>query len=87
MIGSNDGYRDHCVECIHFAPWPERMERSRDLTRLIPRFPLCACMASPTKAMTVAPDYSPDDAGCIAYGCESFERGDRDRYIKEVCRD
>ena len=73
-----------CADCIHFAPWPERMEHNRDLTRLIPRFPLYACMAAPTKVMAVAPDYSPDDAGCFAFGCESFERGDRKERYREV---
>ena len=72
-----------CADCIHFAPWPERAERSVEMLRLIPVFPLDACMASPTKAVAVAPDYSPDDAGCFIFGCKSFERGKRNKYIKE----
>lgn len=77
---------NRCADCIHFAPWPERMERNGYFTQYIPCFPLYACMASSCKVVAVAPDYSPDDAGCIAHGCESFERGDRDEYVKEACR-
>ena len=80
MIGSNDGYRDHCVECIHFAPWPERAEFIREnLTTPPDDYPVWACMRHIASVRAV----SPHDGTACTY----FDRGDRDRYIKEVCHD
>lgn len=31
-----DSYRDHCADCIHFAPWPERAEQAREVFGLVP---------------------------------------------------
>ena len=73
-----------CADCVHMAPWPERVEQMGRMTALSPYYPLHACMADGCKAMAVAPAFSPDDEGCIAYGCPCFERGDRKERYKEV---
>lgn len=73
-----------CRDCVHMAPWPERVERFGRMTALSPYYPLHACMADGCKVMAVAPAFSPDDEGCIAYGCPSFERGSRKERYKEV---
>ena len=73
-----------CRDCIHMAPWPERVERFGRMTALSPYYPLHACMADGCKVMAVAPAFSPDDKGCIVHGCPSFERGSREDYYKEV---
>ena len=73
-----------CADCIHLAPWPERVEQLGRFTEIAPFYPLHACMADGCKAMAVAPAFSPDDEGCIVYGCPSFERGSREDYYKEV---
>ena len=68
-----------CADCIHLAPWPERVEFAEKHLKEAPAgYPLWACMQSPTKAMAVAPD---DGAYCMY-----FERGNRDEYVKEACR-
>lgn len=67
-----------CADCIHFAPWPERVELTRNYFKaVLDGYPLYACMHCPTKALAVAPDDGGD--------CRYFESGDRDRYIKEAC--
>lgn len=67
-----------CADCIHLAPWPERMELIRNYFKAVPEgYPLWACMRCPTKALAVASD--------DGTACTYFERGDRDSYIKEVC--
>lgn len=73
-----------CADCIHMAPWPERVEQLGRMTEAAPFYPLNACMADGCKVTAVAPAFSPDNEGCIAYGCPSFERGDRSEHYKEV---
>lgn len=83
-----DDYRDHCRDCIHFAPWPERVERVRELWGVVPMgYPTHACMASMTKVLAVSPSDSPVNPSCAAAGCPSFERGDRKKRYKGVCND
>lgn len=41
-----DSYRDHCRDCIHFTPWPERVERLVRIVESVPFYPLYACMAN-----------------------------------------
>lgn len=72
---------NRCADCIHFAPWPERVMFIRDYVKAVPEavpegYPLHACMRCPTKALAVAPDDGTE--------CTHFERGDRDEYYKEV---
>lgn len=74
-----------CADCIHLAPWPERVEQYGYEAVYDPFFPLNACMADGCKVMAVSPAFSPDDAGCVVFCCPYFERGDRDEYVKEVC--
>ena len=67
-----------CADCIHLAPWPERVELIRNYFKAVPEdFPLWACMRCPTKALAVAPDDGTE--------CTYFERGNRDEYVKETC--
>lgn len=73
-----------CADCIHFAPWPERVERLGRIVESVPFYPLYACMANGCKVLAVAPAFSPDDEGCIVYGCPSFERGSRKERYREV---
>lgn len=69
-----------CADCIHLAPWPERVRFIRDYVKAVPEgYPLHACMRCPTKALAVAPD----DGG----ECTYFERSNRDEYVKETCND
>ena len=69
-----------CADCIHLAPWPERVELTRNYFKAVPEdFPLWACMRCPTKALAVAPD--------DGTACTYFERGNRDEYVKETCND
>lgn len=69
-----------CADCIHLAPWPERVEFAEKHFKEAPAgYPLWACMQSPTKALAVAPG--------DGTSCTYFERGDRDSYVKEVCDD
>lgn len=66
-----------CADCIHLAPWPERVELIRNSFKAVPEgYPLHACMRCPTKALAVASDDGGD--------CTYFERGDRDEHYKEV---
>lgn len=66
-----------CADCIHLAPWPERVELIRNYFKAVPEgYPLWACMRCPTKALAVAPDDGTE--------CTYFERGDRGEYYKEV---
>ena len=68
---------DRCADCIHLAPWPERVEFIREYVKAVPEgYPLCACMQCPTKVMAVAPDDGGD--------CRHFERGNRKKHYKEV---
>lgn len=73
-----------CADCIHMAPWPERVEQLGRFTSTEQFLPLYACMADGCKVMAVAPAFSPDDEGCFVYGCGSFERGNRNEHYKEV---
>lgn len=67
----------HCADCIHLAPWPERVRFIRDHVKAVPEgYPLHACMRCPTKALAVAPDDGGD--------CRHFERGNRNERYKEV---
>ena len=75
---------DRCADCIHLAPWPERVEQYGYEAVHDPFFPLHACMADGCKVMAVSPSFSPDDAGCVAAGCPYFERGNRKERYKEV---
>ena len=69
-----------CADCIHLAPWPERVELLSGLPGGLPyHYPTHACMASRTCVMAVHPLDAP--------ACPDFERGDRDEYVKEVCDD
>lgn len=66
-----------CADCIHLAPWPERVELLSGLPGGLPyHYPTHACMASRTCAMAVHPLDAP--------ACPDFERGKRSDYIKEV---
>lgn len=66
-----------CADCIHMAPWPERVRFIRNYVKAVPEgYPLHACMRSPTKALAVAPDDGGD--------CRHFESGDRSEHYKEV---
>ena len=66
-----------CADCIHLAPWPERVELIRNYFKAVPEgFPFHACMRCPTKALAVAPDDGGD--------CRHFERGNRNERYKEV---
>ena len=70
---------NRCADCIHLAPWPERVEFAEKHLKEAPAgFPLWACMRCPTKALAVAPDDGTE--------CTYFERGNRDEYVKEACR-
>lgn len=73
-----------CADCIHLAQWPERVEQYGYEAVHDPFFPLHACMACGSGVVAVSPSYSPDDRGCIAYGCPNFERGNRKNHYKEV---
>ena len=65
-----------CADCIHMAPWPERVEQLGRMTEAAPFYPLHACMVHPTKVLAV----SPSDGTACTY----FERGDRNEHYKEV---
>lgn len=71
-----------CGDCIHMAFWPERVEQMGRSAEAAPGFPLAACMADGCGVMAVAPEFSPDDEECIAFGCRSYERGCRHHYEK-----
>lgn len=80
-----DSYRDHCADCIHFAPWPERLERVREVWGIVPMgYPTGACMACGTNALAVSPDDCPAKTTSVAAGCTRFERGKRSKHYKEV---
>lgn len=80
-----DSYRDHCRDCIHFTPWPERAERVREVFGLVPMgHPVNACMADPVFVLPISPSDSPANPSSAAAGCSRFERGKRSKYIKEV---
>lgn len=68
--------RRFCADCIHFAPWPERVWKYGRMAEAAPFCPLYACMVHPTKVLAV----SPSDG---AY-CTHFERGNRNEHYKEV---
>lgn len=79
-----DQYRDHCRECVHFAPWPERARYARRALGVVPMgYPLNACMADPCSVEAVNPDDSPANPCSIAAGCVMFERGSRGTYSRE----
>lgn len=74
-----------CADCIHCAPWPERVERIRKSFNRTPYwYPTCACMSSSSFIVAVSPEDSPDNSASVAFRCERFERGNRESYIKEV---
>lgn len=73
-----------CADCIHLAPWPERVRQYGWMTEAFPSFPLHACMAGGCSAKAVSPSFSLEDRGCIAFGCPYFERGNRNEHYKEV---
>lgn len=67
---------NRCTDCVHCAPWPERVELLRGLPGGLPyHYPTHACMASRTCVMAVHPLDAP--------ACPDFERGKRIDYIKE----
>ena len=79
-----DSYRDHCADCIHFAPWPERAEQAREVFGLVPMgHSVNACMADPRGVLAVSPKDSPACCASAAGGCVHFKRGKRSKYIKE----
>ena len=79
-----DDYRDHCRDCVHFAPWPERAGRVRELWGVVPMgYATGACMAHLTGILAVSPGDSPADCASAAGGCVHFKRGKRSKYIKE----
>lgn len=67
-----------CADCIHLAPWPERMKFARELMETMPDdYPLWACMRHMANVRAV----SPYDGTACTY----FKRGNRDEYVKEAC--
>ena len=55
-VRHTDDYRDRCRDCVHFAPWPERAERVRELWGVVPMgYATGACMASLTGPLAVLP--------------------------------
>lgn len=86
-VRHTDDYRDHCRDCVHFAPWPERAERVRELYGTVPMgYATGACMASLTGPLAVSPGDSPACCVSAASGCAHFKRGKRSVYIKEAKR-
>ena len=82
-----DDYRDHCGDCIHFAPWPERAELAREIWGAVPMgYKAGACMVLPDIVRAVSPSDSPADCTSAAAGCCFFKRGSRSKYIKEAKR-
>lgn len=65
-----------CADCIHMAPWPERLRQYGRMAEAAPFYPLYACMVHPTKVLAV----SPSDG---AY-CTYFERGSRSKWVREI---
>lgn len=74
-----------CADCIHLAPWPERVERiNKSFNRVPYWYPTCACMACASHVFAVSPNDSPDNAASVAFRCGSFERGNRNEHYKEL---
>ena len=45
-----------CADCIHLAPWPERMKFARELMETMPEdYPLWACMRHMANVRAVSP--------------------------------
>ena len=45
-----------CADCIHLAPWPERMKFARELMETMPEdYPLWACMRHMANVRSVSP--------------------------------
>ena len=84
MTRYNDSYRDHCGECVHYVPWPERAQLVEDYRGV--RAGLVApdgCCLFYGHAKPVYAYDSPQDTCSCHVPC-IFERGSRSKWVREI---